>query len=436
MKQILFILLLLPIYSDAQIITTIVGKGTVGFSGDGGLATMAEISYPRQTAFDRSGNLYITDRNNQRIRKVTPSGIISTIVGSGMAGYSGDGGPATMARITSPSGVVVDSLGNVYLCGGPNTLRKVDTAGIITTFAGTGTNGFSGDGGPATAAQIYDPQELAIDRLGNIYFADVANQRIRMVNTLGIISTVAGNGTAGFSGDGGAATLANLNFPEGVSVDESGNIYIAEVNNNRIRKVNMAGIISTVAGNGTSGFSGDIGPATAAEISEPTGVRNDKQGNLYIADANNSRIRKVDGSGIITTIAGNGIFAFAGDGGPATAAELNASVGVNVDAAGNVYISDWNNSRVRKLSGGVTTNVYLPHNSITNARVFPNPATTALTITSTDKITSIAITNLIGQTVYSNSYHNEEVQVVVADLPEGMYLIKINGTEVKKFVKQ
>ncbi len=348
MKKLSFVLLVLPVLADAQIITTIVGNGTGGFSGDGSPATAAEIYAPRQTAFDRNGNMYITDRNNQRVRKVSPSGIVTTLAGSGAAGFSGDGGPATIARMTDPSGVVTDTFGNLYV-GEGSSIRKIDTLGIISTYAGKDSAGYSGDGGPATSAKIYNPEELAIDKSGNIYIADASNHRIRKVSPSGIISTVAGTGVPGFSGDGGPATSAQIHTPEGLSVDDAGNIYIGDLNNLRIRKVNTAGIISTYVGNGTSGWTGDNGPATAAEITLATGLRNDKEGNLYIADANNSLIRKVDASGIITTIAGNGIFAYAGDGGPATNAELNGAVGVNVDQSGNIYISDWSNNRIRKI---------------------------------------------------------------------------------------
>uniref|UniRef100_UPI001FE0E2EF NHL repeat-containing protein n=1 Tax=Spirosoma luteum TaxID=431553 RepID=UPI001FE0E2EF len=292
------------------------------------------------------------DYNNQRIRKVNTSGVISTVAGTGISGFSGDGGAATAASLSGPSGLAFDASGNFYIAdGGNQRIRKVSTAGIISTVAGTGISGFSGDGGAATSASLYGPADMAYDASGNLYIADIGNRRVRKVNTSGIISTVAGNGFVGFSGDGGAATAAGLYFPTGVAYDASGNLYIADANNNRIRKVSPSGIISTVAGSGGSGFFlGDGGPATAASLVSPTSVAVDASGNLYIAELNNARIRKVSTSGIISTVAGNGSQGFSGDGGPATAASLVSPTSVAVDASGNLYIADFDNHRIRKVS--------------------------------------------------------------------------------------
>jgi len=275
---------------------------------------------------------------------------IYTVAGNGVSGYSGDGGAATAAKLTLPAGVATDASGNVYVCDlWNNRIREVNTSGIISTFAGNGTGSYSGDGGPATAATLSSPYGVAVDASGNIYIADYNNNRIRKVNTSGIISTFAGNGTAGYSGDGGAATAATISSPFDVAVDASGNVYFSDTGNDVIRKVNTSGIISTIAGNGTTGFSGDGGLATAAELNFPRGVAVDASGNVYIADASNNRIRKVNTSGIISTIAGNGGGGFSGDGGLATAAALNGPAGVAVDASGHIYISDANNYRVREL---------------------------------------------------------------------------------------
>jgi prepilin-type N-terminal cleavage/methylation domain-containing protein len=307
------------------------------------------------------GFMYIADYQNDRIREVsaTMAGIITTFVGNGTGGYSGDGGPATSANLFYPYGVAVDSSGNLYIADYYNNRIRMVTAstGIITTVAGNGTEGYSGDGGPATSAELNNPTKSAVDSSGNLYIADYGNQRVRMVTaSTGIITTVAGNGTAGYSGDGGAATSAELWGPYGVAVDSSGNLYIVEIWNFRIRKVTAStGIITTVAGNGTSGYSGDNGAATSAELWTPYGVAVDSSGNLYIADYGNNRIRKVTAStGIITTIAGNGTAGYSGDGGPATSAKLHSPTGSAVDSSGNLYISEYGNNRIRKVTASGT----------------------------------------------------------------------------------
>jgi len=343
-------------------ISTIAGNGTAGYSGDGGVATSAELSGPFEVAVDASGNVYIVDSYNNCIRKVTTgTGIISTIAGNGTAGYAGDGGAATSAELNNPTGVAVDALGNVYIADFNNNRIRMVAAGtgIITTIAGNGTAGYSGDEGAATSAELNlnPPGEVAIDASGNVYIADAGNSRIRKVSaSTGIISTIAGNGTVGYSGDGGAATSAELTYPDGVAIDASGNVYIADVENNVIRKVTAGtGIISTIAGNSTSGYSGDGGAASLAELNNPVGVAVDASGNVYIGDYENNVIRKVAvGTGIISTIAGNGTAGYSGDGGTATAAELNSPAGVAIDASGNVYIADQFSNRIRKLSPAIT----------------------------------------------------------------------------------
>ncbi|OLE89671.1 MAG: hypothetical protein AUG08_03175 [Acidobacteria bacterium 13_1_20CM_2_55_15] len=329
------------------LISTIAGNGTSGFSGDGGLATAASFD-AWSLAVDVSGNLYITDPRNHRVRKVNAAGIISTVAGDGGDIFGGDGGPATATSVL-PVDIFVDPGGNLYLADASYRVRKVNGDGIITTIACNGTSGFTGDGGPATAASCV-PYRVARDSAGNLYVADGSSRRIRKVSAAGIITTVAGRGTGQSSGDGGPATLAELIQPLGVAVDPAGNVYIADEGSNRIRKVNTAGIISTIAGNGKQGFDGDGGPATSASLYEPSGVAVDPAGNVYIADAGNLRIRKVDTAGIITTIAGNGKEGFSGDGGPATSAELSFPVGVAVDPAGNVYIADEGSNRIRKVN--------------------------------------------------------------------------------------
>jgi sugar lactone lactonase YvrE len=340
---------------SSGIITTAAGNGTYGFSGDGGPATGASLYSPSGVALDAAGNIYIADSRNHRIRKVDTSGIITTVAGNGTFGFSGDGGPATSATLSDPYGVAVDAAGNLYIVDQLNNrIRKVDTSGTIATVAGNGTPGFSGDNGPATSASLYSPSGVAVDAAGNLYIADTSNQRIRKVDTSGIITTVAGNGTGGYSGDSGPATSASLNYPYGVAVDAAGNLYIADESNQRIRKVDTSGIITTVAGNGTAGYSGDDGPAISATLYYPRGVAVDASGNLYIADLYNQRVRMVDTAGIITTIAGNCTYGFSGDGGPATSAMLAYPSGVAVNGAGDIFVADLINYRVRKIIGAVT----------------------------------------------------------------------------------
>jgi sugar lactone lactonase YvrE/PKD repeat protein len=340
------------------IISTVAGNGTAGYSGDGGAATNAELDNPWGVAVDGSGNLYIADCENNRIRMVNISGIINTVAGNGSLGYSGDGGAATSAKLLFPSGVAVDGSGNLYLADKyNNAIRMVNTSGIINTVADNGTWGYSGDGGAATSAELNCPAGVVLDSSGNLYIADWFNNRIRMVNTSGIISTVAGNGKEGYSGDGEAATNAELDNPGGVTMDGSGNLYIADTRNNRIRMVNTSGIISTVAGGGTGGL-GDGGAATNAELNYPIGVALDSSGNLYIADCYNNLIRMVNKStGFINTVAGNGTGGYSGDGEAATSAELNCPTGVALDSSGNLYIADTNNNCVRmvNMSGIIST---------------------------------------------------------------------------------
>jgi sugar lactone lactonase YvrE len=342
-------------------LTMIAGTGVPGFSGDGGPAASAQLNAPTGLAMDLSGNLFIVDSGNYRVRKVTAAGIISTIAGNGYADNNVEFGPATSASLSRLEAVAVDAAGNVFIVAA-NRVFRVSSAGIITNFAGTGQGyGFSGDGGPATSAQLSQPMGVAVDAAGNVFIADWGNGTIRKVSPAGIISTVTGNGTSGFSGDGGPATSAQLSRPAGVAVDAAGNLFIVDSLNQRVRKVSSAGIITTVAGTATPGFSGDGGPAASAQfnfrIGEPNGVAVDAAGSLFISDGYNQRIRKVSSAGIIATVAGNGTSSFSGDGGSATSAQLTA-VGVAVDAAGNLFIVDAGNQRVRKVSSaGIITTV-------------------------------------------------------------------------------
>jgi len=338
------------------IITTIAGTGKDDYSGDGGPAADAELKKPRGLYVDTSGNIYIADTDNHCIRKIdVGTEIITTIAGTGGAGgYSGDDGPATDAKLNKPHSVYMDASGNIYITDTDNhRIRKVDSEGIITTIAGTGNDDYSGDNGPATNAELRKPRGLHIDTSGNIYVADTDNHCVRKIDVgTGIITSIAGMGeSGGYSGDGDLAINAKLNKPHAVYMDTSENIYIADTDNHRIRKVDVeTGIITTIAGTGKDDYSGDGGPATDAELKKPRGLYVDTSGNIYIADTDNQRIRKIDvGTGIIITIAGMGVRGFSGDGLPATDAKLNKPHAVYMDTSGNIYIADTDNHRVRKI---------------------------------------------------------------------------------------
>jgi trimeric autotransporter adhesin len=377
------------------VITTVAGNGADGFSGDNGPATRAGLSQPAGVAVDQSGNLFIVDTQSNRVREVS-AGTIVTVAGGG---NPGDNGPAVSAQLDNPVGVAVDGSGDLYIADATgNRIRKVSN-GTITTLAGNGSCCFSGDNGAASSAQLSGPYGVAVDSAGNVFIADTGNQRIRKVSN-GVIATVAGNGMQGFSGDFGPATSAELNTPKAAAADSSGNLYIADSGNWSIRKLSNGviatiaggifnsppvtnglavlealyepadvavdstgslyiadtgdrvvrrisnGIITTVAGGGLT--TGDNGPATSAMLVSPQGIAVDASGNLYIADTQAWAIRKVSG-GIITTIAGGAGFGYGGDNGPATSAQLNSPVGIAVDASGNVYFADSGNNRIRML---------------------------------------------------------------------------------------
>lgn len=404
-------------------LTRLGGNGQFGYSGDGGAATAAQLEYPNGIAVDSAGNVYVADTNANVVRLIAPNGNISTYAGNGTAGYTGDGGPAAQAQLSSPMGLALDAAGNLYIADSANNVvRKVARGGVISTFAGNGSAGYSGDGGSATAAALNQPEGLAADPSGAVYIADTSNNRVRAVALSGTIQTVAGTGVSGFSGDTGAAsatqlflptdvatdTVGNLyiadfgndrirkvaqgkietvvgsngssaifneavattiflNGPTGVAIDASGNLYLAEgsigdgsglaVGDYRVWKVNSSGVISTAAGNGMASFSGDGGPALSAQLNNPAAVTFDSAGNLYIADTDNNRIRKVTPAGAISTVAGTGAAGWSGDGGPGTQAQLNHPQGLTSDPDGNVYIADTGNNRIRKLlpSGTILT---------------------------------------------------------------------------------
>src|SRR5262245_24696358 len=340
------------------IITTVAGR-----SDDGGAATSAQLNFPNAVAADRSGNLFIADTDSQRIRKVTPGGVVTTVAGNGAVGSAGDGGPAESALLSYPAGVTVDDAGNLFIADTRNNrIRKITPSGVISTLA---------------AADLNDPHGVAVDSSGNVFVADTNNQRILKIDSAGVISTVAGNGASGFGGDGGPATSAQLSFPVDVAVDGNGNVFIADSSNHRVRLVRPDGIIHTIAGNGNEGYGGDGGPAISAALASPQGVDVDAAGNVYIADAENQRVRIVTTDGIIRTLVGTGAFGYAGDGGAGESAQLAFPFGVAADGFNTLFIADTYSSRVRRsisskvpfaLSSGGAVSMNTASNSVAEVR--------------------------------------------------------------------
>ena len=333
-------------------IQTIAGTGDGGYSGDGGPATAATLREPFMCAFDPAGNLLFCESRNYCVRRIdAQTGIVTTLVGTGEAGYTGDGGPAAQAQLNEPYSLTVDTNGDIYIVDRLNVVvRKVDAAtGIISTVAGTGEIGYGGDGGPGTLAQMREPNDCFLDGRGGLLIADIQDQRIRRLDLgTGIITTFAGNGEKVRGGDGLPAAQASILGARAVCMDGSGNTYIAEREGNGVRKVDHNGIMSTIAGTGERGYDGDGGPAIAAAWGAPKAIRCDAADNIIVVDTENHAIRKIDAVGIVTTIAG-GHLGGDGDGGPATAAGLERPHGCGIGPDGTLYIADSNNHRVRAL---------------------------------------------------------------------------------------
>lgn len=430
MKKLVVVLMFTFLYYlgsiTSQNIYPYAGTKQTGYNGDNGSALLAKMAFVHDVAADGFGNLYIADRDNHVIRKVDQAGIISTYAGTGIPGFSGDGGPATTAQLDSPWNVATDAAGNVYVADYVNCrIRKINTAGIISTVAGGGSV-FPADGSAATSVFVNYPNAVAIDMSGNFYIIEYPNSTVRKVNTAGIISTIAGSNVPGFSGDGGIATSAKMNSPTGLAIDLSNNIYIADRGNNRIRKVNSSGIITTIAGTGADTSLGDGMPATNAQLATPWGIALDASGNIYVSELRSSKIRKINSLGIISTIAGTGVSGDSGDGGLATNAMLGSALGLDFDPLGNLYIPQV--TRVREICytscvtgiAAIDKKDYVP-------LIFPNPNEGVFTLKCnyTVKNGLLIIYNAEGRDVFEQKIEIMETVIKASNLPAGFYTYQL-----------
>ncbi len=427
----LFVVICFNSILKAQTITTYVGGSVIGD--------------PNGLAFDKNGDLYIGSPLGNKIWKVDTTGTIVTFAGTGTAGFSGDGGPATSAKLNGVGGIAIDSLGNVLFCDGVNSrIRKINVAtGIISTIVGNTTAGFYGDGGPASAASIFFPQNICFDKFGNYYFGDGNNFRIRKVNTLGIISTFAGNGTLGDSGDGGQATNAAV-YPTSIAIDNIGNMYVNQFgvigSGCKIRKINTSGIISTFAGDSAScTYTGDGIPATAAH--QGSNYIAFYNGMLFMCDGCNSRIRMIDNSGIIHTVAGDGIVGDTGDGNPATSAELSQPSGIAFDHCGNLYIAEVSGPDIRKVSFNPLCWPAKEPEVINNeVLIYPNPVENELHVDNVKTRTAYRLLNITGIIEQSGTLHPGSNTISLYLLPKGLYLFVLADEQgyqnVRKVIKE
>jgi hypothetical protein len=431
----------IPSQAQVNIITTIAGKDTFGYSGDGGPATDAQLKAPCNICYAHNQYLYIVDALNNRVRSIDMStGIITTIIGTGTPGFDGDNGQATDAKIRVPQGVATDAAGNIYFSDAANQrIRKVDiTTGIITTIAGTGTSGSAGNGGPATDAELYNPIGVCVDKSNNVYVADWSNVRVRKINqATGIITTIAGTGVIGYTGDNGPASNATINSATDIALDTFGNILFGDQYNHAIRKIDaVTGVISTIAGNGTAGYSGNGGQATNARLNEPSGIFVDKQNNIYVAEYNNGTIRRIDAvTNIITTVAGIGVTGFSGDNGPATDAKLFCTDAV-IDKYGNLIIADYENNRIRKVNNAVAVNGV---NKEVESKLYPNPTKGIFTIQAPIGISFVNIYNIAGMRVYERTCTTTETEIDITSLPSGVYMVYVQCGDkqyLSKIVKE
>ena len=420
--------------ANAQVVSAFAGTGSAGYTGDGGPAVSAECSAPAGVAV-YGGVLYFCDLGNNVIRKIDASGVITTIAGSpaGTTGYTGDGGPATAALVNNPSSIAVDDTGNIYFTDDANNVvREITTAGLIYTVAGNYAYGagYSGDGGPATDGQLNRPTGIAIDKLGNIYIADTYNHVVREVRiSANKIITIAGiGGVPGNGASGYPAVITSLDFPKGVAVDTGLNVFVLDQGNDLIRRVEYTtSNMYNYAGNDSIGYSGDGGYGTSAKLNVPTGIALDAGSNLYIADYNNHVIRKEKPDGQISTYAGTGSSGNSGNGGPATSATFSGPYGIAIDNTGSVYLSDELNNNIRKI--GFTTGTAIVSPAGGTLQVFPNPTTGACTINLpfTAASTSIYVTDLLGKSITipgAQATGDQQLKLDLTMIPSGCYLLR------------
>ena len=437
-----FSLLLITLFifsaaADAQSkrIMTFAGSGGTGaYSGDGYAATGARLNGPQSVALDNMGNTYFVDYYNYVVRKVKVDGTIVTFAGDTVSGFSGMGSAATSANL-DPTGVAADFRGNVYIsCAVHGVICKVNRLGIISVYAGTGSYGYTGDGGQATSARLTAPMGLATDKRGNLYVADAGNHTIRKIDTFGVITTIAGSGVAGYTGDGFGATLATLDSPFAVALDKSDELYIADRSNNVVRFVDYTGTIYTIAGTGTRGYTGDGRQAISATLYYPSGVAVDTSNFVYISDSYNNVVRVVDTLGFINTFAGDGFPGFGGDLGAPNGANLFHPYGIASDTFGNIFIADANNQRVRKVY------VYNPAEGINqttlNASIqaYPNPVDDKITISGLEAADKVCIYDLAGRAVTPTwtVTNSGEQSYSIGALATGMYLLQVTDNNGSK----
>lgn len=423
--------------AQAQNIITVAGSGAEDYLGDKGKATKASLHWPESIALDRKGRLYIADSKNNCIRRVSETGEITTIVGNGFGhgtgygAYSGDGAAATAAELFRPSGIALDTADNLFIADMFNhVIRRVDAkTGIITTIAGKNVAGFSGDMAAATAATLSQPSRIATDTFGNIYIADTQNDRIRKIDAGGIISTFAGTGVPGYSGDGALAVSAKLMHPYDVAADKKGNVYIVDELNNCVRQVDPGGVITTIAGTGIPAYSGDGGAATAARMYDPTGVAVDDSGNVFISDNGNAAIRKVNKlTGLISTYAGADTAGYNGDGRPATTARICFPQGLTLNSKGSLYITDQANNRIRFV-GSATEGTNTINAALAKVNIYPNPAQGSFVVNIASVFyeqASVSIMSITGQQLYRAGIYTNDPNEIKFDAPPGVYIVYIN----------
>ena len=415
--------------TNAQTINPFAGNHIPGYSGNGAPATAAECYAPAGIAADNAGNVYFIDQGSSVVRKVNAGGIITTYAGNDTAGYSGNGGPATAASLNQPSSLAIDDTGNLYIADDVNNvIRKVNTAGIITTVAGDGTAGYLGDAGLATNAKLNSPKGIAVDHLGNMYIADANNNVVRKVNTAGFINPFAGTSSPGFFGNDSLAIFAKLHLPTAVAVDASGNVLIVDQVNNMVRRVNTLGVITSFAGTGVYGYSGDGNYADLAKLNTPTEVSADNLGNVYIADYGNHVVRKVTSAGFISTIAGNGTSGYSGDGGYALAAQLAGPYDMAVDNVGKVYISDEINNVVRVVYNNVGIHD-LAAGSPGELHVFPDPnnGTFSIEIPGAPRDATLNVVDMMGKVIKTMTVQpiDGKAGIALSGIRPGNYTISV-----------